>query len=54
MKTVQSNLHRTRTYDGCIILLSCFDDKRYMLGDEVNRLVSFRKAIRFLKFIEAS
>ena len=30
MKRIQSKLHRNETYDICKILLSCFDDKRYI------------------------
>ena len=38
MKRIQSKLHRTGTYEVCKILLSCFDDKRYILGDGINSL----------------
>ena len=33
MKRIQSKLHRIGTYGACKILLSCFDDKRYILGE---------------------
>ena len=38
MKRIQSKLHRIGTYDICEIFLSCFDDKRYILGDDINSL----------------
>ena len=38
MKRIQSKLHRTGTYEVCKISLSCFDDKRYILGDGINSL----------------
>ena len=40
MKRIQSKLHRTGTYDGFKISLSCFDDKRYLLDDEYFSLFS--------------
>ena len=36
MKRIQRILHRIGTYDVCKISLSCFDDKRYILGDGIN------------------
>ena len=45
MKTIQSKLHRIKTYDFCKISLSCFDDKRYILDDSVNSLAYFHKDI---------
>ena len=38
MKRIQSKLHRTGTYEVCKISLSCFDDKRYILGDGIDSL----------------
>ena len=38
MKRIQSKLHRTGPYEVCKISLSCFDDKRYILGDGINSL----------------
>ena len=46
MKRIQSKMHRTGTYDVCKISLSCFDDKRYVLGDSVNTLAYFHKDIK--------
>ena len=46
MKRIQSKLHRIGTYDIYKISLSCFDDKRYILGDGINSLAFFHKAIR--------
>ena len=43
MKRIQSKLHRIGTYDVCKISLSCFDDKRCMLGDGINSLAYFHK-----------
>ena len=41
MKKIQSKLHRIGTYGVCKISLSCFDDKRYILGDGINSLAYF-------------
>ena len=38
MKRIQSKLHRTGTYEVCKISLSCFDYKRYILGDGIDSL----------------
>ena len=46
MKRIISKLHRIGTYDACKISLSCFDDKRYILGDGINSLAYFQKRIR--------
>ena len=46
MKRIQSELHKTGTYDICKISLSCFDDKRYILDDGINSLAYFHKDIR--------
>ena len=43
MKGIQSKLHGLGTYDVYKILLSCFDDKRYVLDDGVNTLAYFHK-----------
>ena len=43
MKRIQSKLHKTGTYDVYKISLSCFHDKRYILGDGVNTLAYFHK-----------
>ena len=43
MKRIQSKLHRIGTYDVCKISLSCFDDKRYILGHGINILAYFHK-----------
>ena len=34
IKRIQSTLHKIGTFDVCKISLSCFDDKRYILGDQ--------------------
>ena len=46
MKRIQSKLHRVGIYDVCKISLSCFGDKRYILGDGINSLAYFHKNIR--------
>ena len=46
MKRIQSKLHKIGTFDACKISLSCFDDKRYVLGDGINSLACFHKDIR--------
>ena len=46
LKRIQSKLHRIGTYNVCKILLSCFDDKRYVLDDGINSLDYFHKDIR--------
>ena len=43
MKRIQSNLHEIGTYDINKISLSCFDDKRHVLGDAINTLAYFHK-----------
>ena len=42
MKRTQSKLHRIATYNVCKISLSCFDNKRYILDDDINSLTYFR------------
>ena len=38
MKRIRSKLRKIGTYDVCKISLYCFDDKRYILDDDVNSL----------------
>ena len=45
MKRIQSKLYKVGTYDLNKISLSCFDDKRYVLGDGINTLAYFQKDI---------
>ena len=45
LKRIQSKLHRIGTYDVYKIFLSCFDDKRYILGDGINSLAYFDEDI---------
>ena len=45
MKRIQSNLHSVGTYDINKISLSCFDDKRFVLDDEINTLAYGHKNI---------
>ena len=46
MKRIQSKLHKIGTYDVFKISLSCFDDKRYKLDDDVNSLDYFHRDIK--------
>ena len=43
MNRIKSNLHQVGTYDLNKIILSCVDDKRYVLGDGINTLAYFHK-----------
>ena len=43
MKRIQSKKHKLGTYEIDKISLSCFDDKRYVLDDEIYTLASFHK-----------
>ena len=40
MKRVHSKKHKLGTYEIDKISLSCFDDKRYVLNDEIHHLFS--------------
>ena len=44
MKRIQSKKHKTGTYEIKKILLSCFDDKRFVLHDGIHTLAYFHKA----------
>ena len=48
IKRTQSKLHRIGTYDVCKILLSCFDDKRFILdtSDGINSSDYFHKDVK--------
>ena len=43
MKRIQSKKHKLGTYEIDKISLSCFDDKRYVLDDEIHTLAYFYK-----------
>ena len=43
MKRIQAKKHKIETYEIDKISLSCFDDKRYVLDDDVNTLAYFHK-----------
>ena len=45
MKRFQRKFHRLRTYNTCKIPLSCFDDKRWILDDDINSLAYFHKNV---------
>ena len=44
-KKFQSKLHEIGTNEVFKISLSCFDDKRYILDDDINSLACFHKDI---------
>ena len=46
MTRIQIKLHRIGTYDVCKILMSCFNDKRYILGGGINSLAYFYKDVK--------
>ena len=46
MKRIQNEFDTIGGYDVCKISLSCFDDKRYVLGDGINNLAYFYKDIK--------
>ena len=43
MKKIQAKKHKIGTYEIDKISLSCFDDKRFVLDDEVHNLAYFHK-----------
>ena len=43
MKRIQIKLNR---FDVCKIPLPCFDDKRYILDNDINSLAYFHKDVR--------
>ena len=43
MKRIESKKHKLGTYEIDKISLSCFDDKRYVLDDEIHTLAYFHK-----------
>ena len=43
MKRIQSKKHKLGTYEIDKISLSCFDNKRYVLDDEIHPLSYFHK-----------
>ena len=45
MKRIQSKLHKIATYEVCKISLSCFDDKTYILDDDINSVAFFYKVV---------
>ena len=49
MKRIQSKLVIIGTYDVCKFVLTCFDDKRYILDYGINTLVYFHKDVNVNK-----
>ena len=45
LERIQSELHRIGTYDINKNMLSCFDDKRFILDDGINTLAYGHKDI---------
>ena len=43
MKRIQAKKHKIGTYEIDKILLSCFDDKRFVLENEIHTLAYFHK-----------
>ena len=43
MKRIQAKKHKMGTYETDKISLSCFDDKRYVVGDGIHMLAYFHK-----------
>ena len=43
MRKIQAKKHKLGTYEIDKISLSCFDDKRFVLDDEIHTLASFYK-----------
>ena len=54
MKRIQAKKHKIGTYEIDKISLSCFDDKRFVLDDEIHTLAYFHKdsVISYKKKIE--
>ena len=46
MRRIQSKKHKLGTYEINKILLSCFDDKRFVLNDGIHRLAYFLKDLK--------
>ena len=46
MKRIQSKKHKITTYEINKMLLSCFDDKRFVLDDVIYTLAYFHKDLR--------
>ena len=46
MKRIQGRLHKIRIDDVYRTSLSCFDNKRYILDDDINSLASFHKDVK--------
>ena len=46
MKRIQSKKHKSGTYKINKILLSCFDDKRFVLDNEIHTLAYFHRELK--------
>ena len=52
MRRIQGKKHKMRTYEIDEISLSCFDDKRFVLGNGIHALAYFHKDLKKLIFTE--
>ena len=52
MRRIQSKKHEIRTHEVNKILLSCFDDKRQVLGDGICTLAYFHKDYKKQKIFQ--
>ena len=48
MRRIQDKKHKMETYKISKILLSCFDDKRFVLNDGIHTLTDFHKDLKKL------
>ena len=46
MKRIQSKKHKIGTYEVNKTSLSCFNDKRFVLDDDIHTLAYFRKKLK--------
>ena len=46
MKRIQSRFHKIETYNVSKIYLSCFDNKRYTLSNDIKSLAYFHKDVK--------
>ena len=50
MKRIQAKKHKIGTYEINKISLSCFDDKRFVLDDDIHTLAYFHKDVLIKKY----
>ena len=49
MKRIQSKLDWIGSYNVCKVSLSCFDDRRHIIDDNINSLGYFHKNVKASK-----